>query len=470
MNPDTAAKVVIHTLAIEPDGPATEEAMGSLDFLPAESRRDALALADARNGGPPSLQDIERIGVQPALLDIDIEAHGKNALEANIAARKILELQAGKTAEEDALRIARRVLSDKDRPVRKRLEEVGALVENLGPEKAEPEPVVIPRPVSEFLDMGINEIPYAVQRILPEHETAGWYGDGGAMKSLTVLDLARCISRGDPFLDKFAIHRPGPFMLLDRENGDRRTAKRVADLGFKPDDDLHILTRGDLAGLFIDDPGFPDAVLRILDNMNPRPVAGALDSWTRFFRGEENAAKDVALAFENLDRVCREGGISLFLIHHTRKHQQGDRGESRAKVRGSVDFINAVSTAFFLERLGESLRFEQVKARDHVYLDPIGIRYGQDPAAGGYLRFHADDAPPRPPTKVGAARTEILRMLRGNGPMTQADLAELVGNRNATRRAVKELEEEGLVRVNRDGGQRPSASPMVYLVDTEDVE
>jgi hypothetical protein len=316
-------------------------------------------------------------------------------------------------------------------------------------------------------------IPYSIERVAPECEVVGWYGDGGSMKSMTMLHAARCVSREEPLFGMFEINTPGGFLYVDKENGPLRLKIRCRSLHISEEDHVHFLSKAELSGAYINAQGFKDFFLRALDGMEPRPKIACLDSWTRLLQqADENTAGDVALAMDVLDQVAREGELSIFLIHHTRKPSQGDKGESKARVRGSVDFINAVSTAFLLERKGvDILRFEQVKSRDFQYMQPCGIRAFWDNKIDGRFCFEREGEAPSNQNKTQKAISEVENWLVTHGGQSEKkdiiNALSWLGGRSTIMRAIDHLIADGRVKCPESAQGRGASATLELIVGTQ---
>jgi hypothetical protein len=328
--------------------------------------------------------------------------------------------------------------------------------------------------MSEIMAIPGEIIPYSIERIAPADEVVGWYGDGGSMKSMTMLHAARCVSRNEPIFGAYKINSPGGFLYLDKENGPLRLKIRCKSLHITKNDSIFFLSKQELTGVYINSIGFSDFLLRSIDTMNPRPTIMCVDSWTRLLQTgkNENDAGDVANAMDILSEFAMKAKMSVFLIHHTRKPSPNDKSEAKIRVRGSVDFINAVSTAFMLERKGiDVLRFEQVKSRDFQYMPPCGIRAFWDNANDGRFCFEREGEAPTDLTKQQHAISEIPKFLitkGGNASKTEiVDALKWLASSKTITRALNSLESEGSL-ISTGGGQGRGKAVHFRLVTNQD--
>jgi len=350
----------------------------------------------------------------------------------------------------------------------KRLSEIEGL-EQRGSVLAIPKP----RSLAEIKALGIERIPYLIEKIAPVGEACGWYGDTSSAKTYLAFELARAVALGEPFLGTFEILKAGPVLFLDRETGSRRACVRACKLNLPDDLPIHFLTDRDLAGCFVNSPDFVPRIGEVIRKMDPPPVLAVLDSFARFFTGEENAAKDVAAAFDNLNALAWDFQMSIPVVHHTRKASKKDNSESKVKVRGSGDFVAAVSSALFFSKDGRGpIKVEQIKARDALPFEPLGVVLEASPFILDGLSFRLTDAPPAEPNKAEQAAAEIPGFLeRRGGAATKAEICKAyasIGGRATIQRAIDALESAGVVKTD-EGAQPKGQSPVVFITSVAEI-
>jgi hypothetical protein len=205
-------------------------------------------------------------------------------------------------------------------------------------------------------------------------------------------------------------------------------------------------------------------MLEIVGRLPVRPVLVVVDSWTRYTLADENAAREVAAAFENLAALCRDGDLAVALIHHVRKGGPMDRSAPADRVRGSSDFLNAVSSALYFSRVEDVVRLEQIKARDGLPIQPVGFRIRPHASIPDRLAFVLEDAPTRAPSKIEQAKAAVLAAVREAPGSTVGDLERRgIAPRTTLWDAVHELETAGKVSV-REASKQGGTAKTLYPV------
>jgi len=321
----------------------------------------------------------------------------------------------------------------------------------------------------DLLALNIEKIPYSIERVIPCRDICLIAGAGGPLKTWLFLEMMRAHASGAAFLGQFAVNIPGPALLMDKESGRERLALRVRRLGINPQFPLYFLPREMLNNAHLTIAGFGDWMLKFFDTLSPRPTLIGFDSWTRWFRGNENSASEVAAALEIVMDICTRGDVSAVIIDHARKSGPTDRSESRDKIRGSTDKINAVSTAFWVERRENLYAFEEVKGRDYPPSPgALGLRFGPSLIDPAMLEFDVELVPDKPVAKIETVKMDIMNLVNENlgSPLTQAEIVkkmEISATRSTIQRALRELADENII----ESAQAPigrGKSPLITKV------
>jgi len=67
---------------------------------------------------------------------------------------------------------------------------------------------------------------YLVDRLVPDAGFTIFSGAPGSYKTFALLELARCVASGQPFLGYFETHQAN-VLLIDEENGERLLQQRM---------------------------------------------------------------------------------------------------------------------------------------------------------------------------------------------------------------------------------------------------
>jgi len=321
--------------------------------------------------------------------------------------------------------------------------------------------MAVARPISEIMELGVDTIPYVIDRIIPERDITLFSGDGGTGKSYIVLELARCVAKAKPFLGKFEIHKPGRVLLVDYENGPLRMCVRSRSMGIPKDSEIHIVDDEAITGDFIDKPAGMHQVLSMVKQI--QPVVTIIDSCTASMSGDENNPRDTRSYFTNLKRIAKRGDTSILLIHHNRKVIALNQVSAKERVRGSTDFINAPSTAFALEKVKDNLRkFLQTKARDFADIDPIGLLFNRDEETGSFT-IALGELPAQDSLGIRSDSMKNWQVIAGklaaDGGGYLAELCESLGiqmqiDRTNVRRNIYNMRDKGFVECEKHTGHK----------------
>ncbi len=299
---------------------------------------------------------------------------------------------------------------------------------------------VQPAPIKDILTRKVTSIPYLIENLIPAREPFGLFGAGESYKTWMALEIMKAVCTGEDLLCKFRINTTGPVLLLDRENGADRLCIRLKSLGFEEEMPVHVLTDGAADSLDFGDDAFPDKFARIIDGMKEKPVLAVFDSWSRFFSKNENDIKDVAPALGRLWTISRDNNLSTILLHHTRKPGQGQQKDedARYQVRGSGDFINALSSAISMSNKQGKIRIQAVKTRDHAVWDSFCVELV---SIYDGLRFRLTDTPPSRTDKARNDEHEFLEIVTEAGPqgVSLIDVTRAMGvEKHVVQRCYKE--------------------------------
>lgn len=195
-----------------------------------------------------------------------------------------------------------------------------------------------------------SEEEWIIEPLLPARRLVALYSAPKVGKSLLMLEIAVCVSRGEEILGSTP---PRRFRVLyvDFENdpkGDIRS--RLQAMGYAPDhlDHLHYLSFPTLAAL--DSPAGAEQLMAAIDAYQAEVVV--IDTVSRAVKGEENE-NDTWLAFyRNTGLALKQAKVALIRLDHSGKDEtKGQRGGSAKS--GDVDAVWRMS------RIGDTI-FELV--------------------------------------------------------------------------------------------------------------
>jgi hypothetical protein len=180
---------------------------------------------------------------------------------------------------------------------------------------------------------------------------------GGAPKCAKTwlgLDMALSVATGTPCLGKYAVPEPGPVLVYLAEDALRAVRERVEGMARHRGLDLegveiHVITAPVLRLDHDRDRTRLWETVRLL-----RPRLLVLDPLVRLHGIDENHAGDVAELLGYLRTLQRELGLSVLLVHHTRKNA-ADGVAAGQGLRGSGDIHAFGDSNLYLQRTKEQL-------------------------------------------------------------------------------------------------------------------
>jgi hypothetical protein len=311
-------------------------------------------------------------------------------------------------------------------------------------------------------------VPWVVEPILARGCVAMLAGREGRGKSMLALALAAAIGRASLLLDVagMPVGVSGLVLYVDAENGPNEAHRRIHGLDVAAGMLVYVEASngfdlkqhlGELETLVRD----VQPKLLVLDSL--RSLAPGLD---------ENDSQQAETALRPIVRLTQQLDIATLLLHHASR--------ASGEYRGSTAIGAAVELGFTLSRIDEDpmaatrRRLTCWKSRPAAEPAPrwLTIKPDED---GGIMLSEAAPYEPERPTPVQDALEEALRELVEGGcggavglkgvaaphppSWSTADFARAVDRSPkdwAVRRAVKRLEDAGLIHRNGDGRWQPS--------------
>jgi KaiC/GvpD/RAD55 family RecA-like ATPase len=280
-------------------------------------------------------------------------------------------------------------------------------------------------------------VPWIVEPLLARGAVTLLVGREGVGKSMLALALAAGIGAGSPVAG-IACER-GRVLVLDSENGEAETWRRVHALGVAPD-----------ALVYVEAEAFDlRAHLSHVEGLlgEHRPDVLVLDSLRSLTPGlEENDSGQTDAALMPLRSLARRYRCAILVLHHANK---------MGGYRGSTAIGAAVELSFLLEREATD------RARRTLRPDKCRIAPGPDPltfvieAGDGQITLRGAPSPSRPAADraSGGLAARLGEIVEQRGPLRWGELCAIAGIDPASgtaRRAQAEAVAAGvLVRISR---------------------
>lgn len=180
---------------------------------------------------------------------------------------------------------------------------------------------------------------------------------GGAPKCAKTwlgLDMALSVATGTPCLGRYAVPEPGPVLVYLAEDALRTVRERIEGMvrhrGLDLDGvEIHVIT---VPVLRLDHDRDRTRLWETVRRLGPRLLL--LDPLVRLHGIDENHAGDVAELLGYLRSLQRQLGLSVVLVHHTRKNA-ADGVAAGQGLRGSGDIHAFGDSNLYLRRAEEHL-------------------------------------------------------------------------------------------------------------------
>jgi RecA-family ATPase len=180
---------------------------------------------------------------------------------------------------------------------------------------------------------------------------------GGAPKCAKTwlgLDMALSVATGTPCLGRYAVPEPGPVLVYLAEDALRVVRERIEGMARHRALDLdeveiHVITAPLLR---LDHDRDRTRLWETVRRLRPRLLV--LDPLVRLHGIDENHAGDVAELLAYIRSLQRELGLSVLLVHHTRKNA-ADGVAAGQGLRGSGDIHAFGDSNLYLQRTKDQL-------------------------------------------------------------------------------------------------------------------
>jgi hypothetical protein len=178
-------------------------------------------------------------------------------------------------------------------------------------------------------------VPFLVQKLIVQNSLVALVSPPGCNKTFLALDLALSIASAQPTWLGRTLHLSGPVVYVLGEGGGRfklRVQAWEQEHGVTSSYPFHTVNEAVALTNTADSSPFVREVAGL------KPVLIVFDTLSRCLAGaDENNQKDMSAAVGVCDRLRRQLGCSVLLLHHTTKDGQTERGSS--VLRGAVDTL-----------------------------------------------------------------------------------------------------------------------------------
>ena len=228
-------------------------------------------------------------------------------------------------------------------------------------------PMLYTLSLSDLLARPLPQQSWLVESLLSRGGVMGLAGDPGTAKTWLILELARAVATGRPFLDRFPTQQ-GPVLIIDEENGEARLQRRLARITNQRLDDCPIYIAS-MCGVNLSHDRWIDSLYSKVVEIKPSLIL--FDSLIRVHRGGENSAEDMATLFAVFTYFRHDFGCAIVFTHHLRK--MGFIRDLGQRVRGSSDILAYVDSMLGLTKVETAYTLWHLKNRDGDLIKPLSL-------------------------------------------------------------------------------------------------
>lgn len=228
--------------------------------------------------------------------------------------------------------------------------------------------------VSTVLELPEVERPkFLIQGLLPEKGITAMSGHPGCGKSWIMLEMAKSIALGEPFLNRYNT-RQGNVLIIDEESGIWEMRRRLELLRYPENTPVHFYSQ---TSFKVDGDDDLEELLRTVSDNDIKLIV--IDPFAAIHSGVENSAEEAQSVMHRLQSF-NDVGASVLFIHHHRKTGVGNSGQS---LRGSSAFSGRLDSHITVERTNEtetthSIGIQHVKSRRGKNMEPFQVTMLQE--------------------------------------------------------------------------------------------
>lgn len=296
--------------------------------------------------------------------------------------------------------------------------------------------------LADIIETPPDEAHFLVEQgILPQGGRLLIAGKPKVGKSIFVNNLALSLASGIPFLKQFKVDHPTRTLLLDRELSKRSLFNRFNILmddrpGYKAAVENLLIDHDHL--LRLDHKDAYDTLLQLIVQNGAEVVI--LDTAYKFLGGDVESSSALMKAFEVLDKVIHETGVSIIMTHHIKKGQGGKAKENTDVadpdgVAGSFLWTGWPNSTILLNYLSRSVEnpYNSICTftafRDAAPPEPLALYRSRESLSYSAITpySHENEETRAPATQTRPTTEAVGNLLLDMAPTTEDDFLHVAG-------------------------------------------
>jgi hypothetical protein len=204
---------------------------------------------------------------------------------------------------------------------------------------------------------------FLIEGLLVKNSLAILYGEPGGAKTFLALALAISVAGGGSWFGRAVAPAPVVYVCAEGHNGIGRRIKANELHNGLSASNLYVLGES----IQLQKSGEVEAFISMLHKENVRPGFVVFDTLSRCTVGvDENAAKEMNVVVASLERIKREFGATVLVVHHSTK-ADGKTIRGSSVISGGVDTALALVT----NKKNRERVLSMEKQRDADLADPL---------------------------------------------------------------------------------------------------
>lgn len=181
---------------------------------------------------------------------------------------------------------------------------------------------------------------WLIDGIIPMGGVVGLYGPPGTYKTFIAMDMALSVASGTPWQKR--VTKKGFVAYIAAEGGTGITIRIAAWHNARKisENATSIGWLTEALPIYADSEDLSDVINRLSEEISHPPILIVIDTLARTFDGNENEQEDMGRFIGGVDRLRKEFGSTVLIVHHTRLDGQRERGNTA--FRGAADTMLAV--------------------------------------------------------------------------------------------------------------------------------
>jgi AAA domain len=229
-----------------------------------------------------------------------------------------------------------------------------------------------------------TRVPWLIDQLFLQSAVGILAGAPKSWKTWLALDLALSVATRTPVVGTYQVPAAGAVLLFAAEDTPQAVRARLSGMAAQRGLSLerapiHLVLANSLR---LDRHEDRERLEATVARFEPKLLV--LDPFVRLSRIDENSSQEVSAVLAYLRSLQRQLGVSILVVHHTRKASTSD-GRAGLALRGSGDFWAWSDSTLYLRRHDDAVQL-LIEHRSAEDPSPISLELDTNAQHGPYLR------------------------------------------------------------------------------------